>query len=149
MTSQGAERSRRPIVWRLSLASPPGRVFEYVDTDAGRERFWATRSRRDDSSFELQFPNGYRTRVDVLERIHPSRLVIQYLDSRSTFDLTPHPGGGCLFQVTCECDEPDSWMEFYPGWVSWLLVLKAAVDFGVDLRNGSPDRTWDQRFVDQ
>ena len=40
-------------------------------------------------------------------------------------------------------------MEFHPGSVSWLLVLKAAADFGVDLRNGSPERAWEQRDVDQ
>jgi hypothetical protein len=33
--------------------------------------------------------------------------------------------------------------------VSWLLGLKAAADFGVDLRNGSPERAWKQRYVDQ
>jgi hypothetical protein len=59
-----------PIVWRLSLASPPERVFELLDTDE-------------------------------------------------------------------------------PGWVSWLLVLKAVADFGVDLRNDSPERAWNQRYVDQ
>jgi hypothetical protein len=32
--------------------------------------------------------------------------------------------------------------------VSWLLVLKTA-DFGVDLRNGSPERAWNRRYVDQ
>jgi hypothetical protein len=33
--------------------------------------------------------------------------------------------------------------------VSWLLVLKAAADHDVDLRNGSPDRAWAQGYVDQ
>jgi hypothetical protein len=33
--------------------------------------------------------------------------------------------------------------------VSWLLVLKAAADFAVDLRNGSPERAWEARYVDQ
>jgi hypothetical protein len=33
--------------------------------------------------------------------------------------------------------------------VSWLLVLKAVADFGVDLRNDSPERAWKQRYVDQ
>jgi hypothetical protein len=34
------------------------------------------------------------------------------------------------------------------GWVSVLLALKAAVDFGVDLRNHDPERTWSTGFVD-
>ena len=61
----------------------------------------------------------------------------------------PREDGGCLFQVTCHCDDPAAWVEFHPGWVSWLLVLKAAADFGVDLRNGAPDRAWSQLYVDQ
>ena len=63
--------------------------------------------------------------------------------------LVQRDDGGCLFEVRCYCDDEAEWMEFYPGWVSWLLVLKAAADFAVDLRNGAEDRTWMQRFVDQ
>ncbi len=53
-----------------------------------------------------------------------------------------------MLEVTCHCDDPDEWLQFYPGWVSWLLTLKAAADFDVDLRNSSPGRTWGQRYVD-
>jgi hypothetical protein len=28
------------------------------------------------------------------------------------------------------------------------MALKAAADFGVDLRSHDPDRTWDQAFAD-
>jgi hypothetical protein len=34
------------------------------------------------------------------------------------------------------------------GWVSVLLALKAAVDFGVDLRNSDPARRWEDGYVD-
>jgi uncharacterized protein YndB with AHSA1/START domain len=138
-----------PILWRLSLASDRGRVFELLDTDAGRERFWAERSRATADGFELDFPGGLTSTVRVLERDPPSRLVIDYFGSRSELDLAPREDGGCLFQVTCHCDDPAAYVEFLPGWVSWLLVLKAAADHGVDLRNGSPERAWKQRYVDQ
>jgi hypothetical protein len=87
--------------------------------------------------------------VEVAERRPPTRLVIGYFGSVAEFDLALREDGGCLFQVTCRCDDPAAWLEFYPGWVSWLLVLKAAADFDIDLRNGSPERAWNQRFVDQ
>jgi uncharacterized protein YndB with AHSA1/START domain len=138
-----------PIVWRLSLASPPERVFELLDSDEGRERFWAERSRASADGFELEFPGGLTGHVDVLERQPPTRLRIRYFGAEAEFDLSTRDDGGCLFQVTCHCDDPAAWVEFLPGWVSWLLVLKAAADFGVDLRNGSPDRAWAQRYVDQ
>jgi hypothetical protein len=137
------------IVWRLSLASPPERVFELLDTDAGRERFWAERSRADGDGFELRFPGGLETRVDVVER-EPARLLrIAYFGADCELALSPRGDGGCLFEVTCRCDDVEEWMDFYPGWVSWLLVLKGVADFGVDLRNGAPDRTWSERYVDQ
>jgi hypothetical protein len=36
----------------------------------------------------------------------------------------------------------------FAGWASVLLALKAAVDFGVDLRHHDPERTWDQGYGD-
>jgi hypothetical protein len=38
--------------------------------------------------------------------------------------------------------------ELAAGWVSWLLAMKAAVDFSVDLRNHDPDRTWQYGYAD-
>jgi uncharacterized protein YndB with AHSA1/START domain len=138
-----------PFVWRLSLASSPEHVFELLDTDEGRERFWAQRSRIAPEGFDLHFPGGLEGRVVVVDREPPARMVIRYFGSEAEFELTPQEDGGSLFQVTCRCDDPAAWLEFYPGWVSWLLVLKAAADFAVDLRNGSPERAWEARYVDQ
>jgi hypothetical protein len=38
--------------------------------------------------------------------------------------------------------------EIRSGWISVLLLLKAAVDFGVDMRNHDPKRTWDHTYCD-
>jgi uncharacterized protein YndB with AHSA1/START domain len=140
---------RTPIVWRLSLASPCEHVFELLDTDEGREQFWAERSRSTDTGFELVFPGGLVTQVDVLERVPSGRLVVRYFGARAELDLREREDGGCLFEVAYHCDDPAAWLESYPGWVSWLLVLKATADFGIDLRNGAPDRAWEARYVDQ
>ncbi len=148
MTDDAIPRVHDPIVWRLSLASPPERVFQLLDTDEGRERFWAVRSSAVDDGFDLEFPGGLRERVEVVERQPPARLAISYFGHVAEFDLARREDGGCLFQVTCRCSDPNAWLEFYPGWVSWLLVLKAAADFDVDLRNGSSERAWEQRYVD-
>jgi uncharacterized protein YndB with AHSA1/START domain len=137
-----------PIVWRLSLASSPEHVFTLLDTDAGRERFWALRSQSTADGFELEFPGDLLGHVTVLDREPPTRLRILYFGADADLVLTPSDGGGCIFEVTCRCDDVAEWMEFLPGWVSWLLTLKAAADFGVDLRNGKPGRTWNERYVD-
>ena len=149
MTGKTTGAIGAPIVWRLYLATPRERVFELLDTDEGRERCWGVRSRRVGDRFELEFPGGLQGRVEVIERRVPMRLAIRYFGSEAVFDLAEREDGGCLFQVTCRCDDADAWLEFYPGWVSWLLVFKAAADFDIDLRNGSPDRAWRQRYVDQ
>jgi uncharacterized protein YndB with AHSA1/START domain len=137
------------IVWRLSLASSREHVFALLDTDEGRERFWAVGSQGVDGGFELEFPGGLTTRVDVVEREPRGRLVLRYFGSDVELELVERDGGGCLLELRCRCDDPASWVEMHPGWVSWLLVLKAAADFGVDLRNGAPERAWPQRYVDQ
>lgn len=128
---------------------PRERVFELLDTDEGRERFWAVRSRASDGSFELEFPGGLRSEVAILDREQPRLLALRYFGSRSVIQLEERADGGCDLQVTCECADPSAWLEFYPGWVSWLLVLKGVAEHGVDLRNGALDRTWAQRYVDQ
>ena len=38
--------------------------------------------------------------------------------------------------------------EVTAGWVSVLLAMKAAVDYGVDLRNHDETRTWSSGFAD-
>jgi len=38
--------------------------------------------------------------------------------------------------------------EVIAGWVSVLMALKAAIDFGVDLRAHDDDRNWDSGYVD-
>jgi uncharacterized protein YndB with AHSA1/START domain len=149
MTNETTVTVGSPMVWRLSMATAPERVFELLDTDEGREQFWALHSRADAGGFVLEFAGGLTERVEVIDRQPPTRMSIRYFGSEADFELTRREDGGCLFQVVCRCADPAEWMEFYPGWVSWLLVFKAAADFDIDLRNGSPDRTWGQRYVDQ
>lgn len=38
--------------------------------------------------------------------------------------------------------------EVIAGWVSVLMNLKAAVDFGVDLRTHDPERNWDNGYIE-
>lgn len=136
-----------PIVWRVSLSSAAEDVFALLATDEGRERHWAQRSSSTNDGFVLEFAGGLTEHVEVLEIVPASRLRIRYFGSESELVLKP-ADGGCVLEVTCHCEDHAEWLEFFPGWVSWLLVLKAAADFGVDLRNGSPARSWNERYVD-
>lgn len=144
-----AAASRPPIVWRLHLAAAPAKVFALLATDEGRRRFWAEESEERDALLALRFPNGERLRVRLRTVEAPRRFGIDYFDgSLVTFELADAPGGGTELTLT-ETGVPEaSWAENRAGWVSVLLNLKAVADFGIDLRNHDPQRTWDAGFVD-
>ena len=135
------------IDWRVHFASSAETVWRAWTTDEGRERFWAEASRASEGGFDLRFVNGESLQVEVVEAIPPERLVFRYFGgSTVTVELAPDGRGGCDLRLREEgAPEP---LENYAGWVSVLLACKAAVDFGVDLRSGDPDRSWDSGFVD-
>ena len=131
------------IRWRLHLASPPEAVWELLATDEGRAHFWAEETRERDGEIEFRFPNGMSSQGRVLEREARRRLALEYFGSETTFELEPDGERGTDLTLVSE-GEP----EVLAGWVSVLLALKAACDFGVDLRNHDPQRTWWQGYCD-
>jgi hypothetical protein len=62
--------------------------------------------------------------------------------------LHPDGSGGTDLTLFEEGAPPAEEKQNHAGWVSVLLLLKAAVDFGIDLRSHDPGRTWDNSFVD-
>jgi hypothetical protein len=50
--------------------------------------------------------------------------------------------------LTDEGVKPADVCEVTAGWVSVLMALKAAVDFGIDLRNHDPARAWAAGYAD-
>jgi hypothetical protein len=140
---------KRDIRWRLHLAAPPSRVYGFVATDAGRARYWVERSEERDGVVHLRFPDGTDLYAPILERKPPSRYALRYFGgSEARFELRPDGRGGTDLDFF-ELDVPDEhWSDNRAGWLSVLLGLKAACDFGVDLRNHDPGRQWDQGYVD-
>lgn len=56
--------------------------------------------------------------------------------------------GGTDLTHTEECPPESELLDNLAGWVSVLLGLKTAVEFGKDLRNGDPERDWKSDYVD-
>jgi hypothetical protein len=131
------------IRWRLHLAAPPDEVRAVLATDGGRARFWAESAVARDGAIEFCFPNGWTYTGRVLAD-EPTCFEVEYFGSPARFELASDGGGGTDLTLTHDDDHPD----VRPGWVSVLLALKAAADFGADLRNHDPERTWDQGYVD-
>jgi hypothetical protein len=42
----------------------------------------------------------------------------------------------------------EEWEEVVAGWVSVLMALKAAVDYGIDLRNHDARYCWEEGYVE-
>lgn len=137
------------IRWRLHLRSSPPRVYEMLATAAGRACFWAERADERDGAIHFRFINGAATTSPILERDPPRRWSIEYFGARVNFDLEEDGAGGTDLTMTTTGFRPDDREELLAGWLNVLLPLKAAVDFGIDLRNHDPARTWNHGFVDQ
>ena len=138
-----------PIEWRVHLKSPPELAFDFWATDQGRESFWAERSAGTERGFQLEFINAEAVEVDVLEAVRRRRLVFRYFGgSTVTVTFAAALDGGTELLLVETGVPADCYDENRAGWVSVLLTLKAAADHGVDLRGHDPQRTWEQRYVD-
>jgi uncharacterized protein YndB with AHSA1/START domain len=138
------------IRWRLHLRSKPDDVYEMLATDAGRARFWAESTEESAGGLVWHLLNEPR-RIEgrVLERVPGRKVQFEYFaGSTALFALEPDGKGGT--DLTLEAGNVDQRIrsEMTAGWVTVLMALKAATDFGIDLRNHDPERTWDQGFVD-
>jgi uncharacterized protein YndB with AHSA1/START domain len=137
------------ISWRLHLQSPPSAVYAMLATAEGRARFWAESAEARDNAIHFLFPDGQRWQAQIIDEQPPYRFTLVYFGgSLTTFELADDGMGGTDLTLTDAGVRTEDRTEVIAGWVSVLLALKAAVDFGVDLRNHDATRTWDNGFVD-
>jgi uncharacterized protein YndB with AHSA1/START domain len=137
------------IRWRLHLRSPIEQVYRALSTDAGRASFWAESAVARDGVIHFVFPNDVTWDGAILEATPPNRYAVRYFGgSIATFELADDGRGGTELTLTDAGVPVQHRTEVIAGWVSVLLALKAAVDFGVDLRAHDPRRHWDSGYVE-
>jgi uncharacterized protein YndB with AHSA1/START domain len=137
------------IQWRLHLNSAPAKVYQMLATAEGRARFWAESAVERAGRIDFRFPDGQSWQGQILENSPPHRFVVEYFGgSITTFELADDGAGGTDLRLTDAGVPAADRVEVIAGWVSVLMALKAAVDFGVDLRNHNPLHTWNQDYAD-
>ena len=137
------------ITWKVHLNSSPEIIYNFLNSNEGREKFWATKAIEEDGYIHFVFPNGFNWKGKILERKSPKVFKINYIDNSVTsFKLVSDLKGGTDLTLTDENVEKQWEIEVNAGWVSVLMSLKGAIDFGIDLRNNDPHRTWDKNYCD-
>jgi hypothetical protein len=137
------------IRWKLHLRSSPQSVYEKLATESGRASFWAESAVEQDGIIHFVFPNQAEWKGRVIEQDARRKFRIEYYGgSITTFELESDGSGGTDLALTDHGVPDEDRMEVVAGWVSLLMTLKASVDFGVDLRNHDPRRTWNESYVE-
>lgn len=137
------------ITWRMHFRSQPGAVYQALTTDEGRASFWAERTIQRGDTIDFEFPGGVTGQSHVLEAQHDRLFRIEYFDAVATFELEPTSDGGTDLRLTSHGFAPEDRTELLAGWLNVLFPLKSFVDYGIDLRNHDPDRTWWHGYADQ
>jgi uncharacterized protein YndB with AHSA1/START domain len=136
------------IRWRLHLGSPITRVYRALSTNEGRATFWAESAVEHEGIIHFVFPNGVTWDAQVLRAMPPRLYEVRYYgNSVATFELEEDGRGGTDLSLIDAGAPSEYRTEVIAGWVSVLMALKAAVDFGVDLRAHDDDRNWDSGYV--
>lgn len=137
------QKDSRKIVWKIHLKSSPAKVYKYLSTNEGRSSWWAETAYESNGYIEYNFENNFYYRGKIVKKIKNKKFAVIYLGSVVTFILKPDGKRGTDLTLSHAIPITNSdRMETAAGWVSVLLTLKAAVDFGVDLRNHQAKRAW-------
>lgn len=136
------------ILWRVHIAAPRAHVYELIATSEGRRQFWAESAIEDNGVIAFVFPDGTSYMSQIIERRPLQVFAIEYFRSIVVFELTETRSGETDVILRNVSVPPDERTEVIAGWVSVLMQLKAAAQFGVDLRNHCPDRSWRTGYVE-
>lgn len=140
--------SSQTIVWRLRLSATPERVFAAWLTPYDHVRFWSEQSEREPQGFRLHFIDGTVATCKIIDVVSPSQIAFEYFGAQVNIALERLDDGTDLTLTALKVPLTE-WQDTFAGWLNVLLPFKAWVDFGVDLRNHDPKRTWRHGYADQ
>jgi len=137
----------KEVHYKIRLTSSLTTVFTMLNTDSGRAAFWADLAFEKDGAIHFEFSNGFKMECKILRITEPRFFEIVYFGTMLRITLFEEKGATILELHNSEIPD-EEFVDMHAGWVSVLLALKAACDFGIDLRNHNHHYSWDQGFVD-
>ena len=144
----GFQDIKDEIRWKMHFKSNINKVYAALTTDQGRASYWAEETVETDDSVEFTILNYPKYRSKVLQKTPPNDFVLEYFGTWVHFSLVETCDGGTDLNLRVRLFDESAKHEMTAGWVSVLMAMKAAVDFGIDLRNHSTERSWQYGYVD-
>ena len=136
------------IEWKVHFASPIIKVYEFLTTDKGRNKYWAEETKEENGFVEFTILNYPKYKAKIIEKIPQKLFRIEYFGTDVTFQLTKTDNNGTDLHLTALTPNKKVKNEMTAGWVSVLMAMKGAVDFGIDLRNHNSERVWENGYLD-
>lgn len=145
----GFQDTKGKINWKVHFSSPIKKVYQALSTDAGRRQFWAENAFEKDGYIEFEILNypKYLARIIAMEEDRFFHIEYFGTDVRFHLESTTDDNGTDLTLIATVPNDEVKY-EMTAGWVSVLMAMKAAVDFGVDLRNHNIKRVWENGYLD-
>ena len=132
----------------MHFASPIEKVYAYLTTDHERSKFWAEKTKEQNGIIEFTFLNYPTHKAEILIHKAPRLFRLIYFGTDTTFELKSTRDQGTDLALTALTPNEKIKWEMTAGWVSVLMAMKAAVDYGIDLRNHHPHRSWQDGYAD-
>ena len=136
------------IEWKVHFTSPVEKVFEFLTTDNGRGKFWAEETREENGKIEFTILNYPKYNAEILDKKQNELFKLEYFGTEVTFELTKTEDNGTDLYLKATTQNESVKNEMTAGWVSVLMAMKGAVDFGIDLRNHNSERVWENGYLD-
>lgn len=136
------------IEWEVHFSSSIEKVYEFLTTDHGRSLFWAEETKEEDGVIEFTILNYPKYQARIIEQRPHLLFRLEYFGTEVTFELQKTEDNGTDLHLTALTPNEKVKQEMTAGWVSVLMAMKGAVDFGIDLRNHNASRVWDNGYLD-
>ena len=136
------------IEWKIHFDSPIGKVYDFLTSDTGRSKYWAEETKEENGFIEFTILNYPKYKSKIIEKKPQNLFRLEYFGTEVTFELIETDENGTDLHLTAMTPNESVKNEMTAGWVSVLMAMKGAVDFGVDLRNHNSERVWENGYLD-